>query len=71
MLVGAVERGAPGELRSVDGAGRAKLSFDTWTDQYRFLWKTDRKRFAGGTCWSVTLAFDDGTSSPPLLFAFK
>jgi hypothetical protein len=65
------KHGSMGQPRTVDGAVRSKLSWDRFMDQYRFTWKADRKQFPSGTCWALTLTFDDGTKSPPLRFAVK
>ena len=66
-------RGSVAEPKTVDGVGRSRLMWNPFGDQYVYLWKADRKSLGKGTCWSLTLTFNDapGTKSTPLLFEFK
>ena len=42
-------------------AGSSSLSYDAGTDQYNYVWKTD-KNWAAGTCRQLVVRFTDGTT---------
>jgi hypothetical protein len=42
-------------------AGSSSLSYDATSDQYTYVWKTD-KSWAAGTCRQLTVQLNDGTS---------
>jgi hypothetical protein len=54
------------ETLAVDAS---KLSYDAATDQYTFVWKTDKSW--AGTCKKVVLKFTDGSAPRTLLFSFR
>ena len=48
------------ELEETATAGGSSLNYDTATDQYIYVWKTDKKW--AGTCRRLEVKLDDGTS---------
>ena len=40
-------------------AGNSSLSFDPLTDQYNYVWKTEKSW--GGTCRQLVVKLNDGT----------
>jgi hypothetical protein len=46
-------------VESTVTAGNSGLSYDTITDQYTYVWKTDKAW--GGTCRQLTMKLADGT----------
>ncbi len=61
--------GAPtDDIEETVTAGASSLSYDTTTDQYKYVWKTDKAW--KGTCRKLLLKFNDG-STREALFQFK
>lgn len=48
-----------GDVGETVSAGASSLSYDPATDQYTYVWKTDRGW--GNSCRTLTVRFDDGT----------
>ena len=61
--------GAPtDDIEETVTAGASSLSYDATTDQYKYVWKTDKAW--KGTCRKLMLKFNDG-STREALFQFK
>ncbi len=60
--------GATSDIEETVTAGGSSLSYDATTDQYKYVWKTDKAW--KGTCRKLVLKFNDG-STREALFQFK
>jgi hypothetical protein len=60
--------GTPDDIEETVTAGASSLSYDATTDQYKYVWKTDKAW--KGTCRKLILKFNDG-STREALFQFK
>ena len=54
----------PGDIENTVTAGNSQLNYDSTTDTYNYVWKTD-KAWAG-TCRQLTVELIDGTSHTAL-----
>jgi hypothetical protein len=64
----ACSSGTPDLIEETTTAGASGLSYDAATDQYRYVWKTERSW--RGTCRKLVVKFSDGTTREAL-FQFR
>jgi hypothetical protein len=56
--------GATDSIEETSTAGNSSLSYDPTSDEYTYVWKTDKAW--GGRCGTLRLTFDDGTTREAL-----
>ena len=60
--------GTPDPIEETAAAGSSGLSYDATTDQYKYVWKTEKAW--KGTCRKLIVRFSDGTTKEAL-FQFR
>jgi len=59
------------EIEVTVNAGSSSLTYDSTVGQYVYVWKTDTKGWASGTCRQLILVLADGSTPKTAIFQAK